>query len=64
MAESDIFLSISTRVEMTGILLIKSYFDTLLRNTLAVLYMFQIISLLLSVSCAANKESGNTQYFI
>ncbi len=32
--------------------------------TLAMLYMPQIISLLLSVSCTTNKESGNTQYFI
>jgi hypothetical protein len=35
MAECDIFLYISTRVEMTGALLIKSYFDTLLRNHLS-----------------------------
>jgi hypothetical protein len=35
MAECDIFLSISTRMEMTGILSIKSYFDTLLRNHLS-----------------------------
>jgi hypothetical protein len=31
-AECDIFLYISTRKEMTGALLIKGYFDTLLRN--------------------------------
>jgi hypothetical protein len=35
MAECDIFLYISTRVEVTGALLIKSYFDTLLRNHLS-----------------------------
>ncbi len=35
MAECDIFLYISTRVEMMGALLIKSYFDTLLRNHLS-----------------------------
>ncbi len=32
--------------------------------TLTMLYMLQIISLLLSVSCTTNKESGSTQYFI
>jgi hypothetical protein len=32
--------------------------------TSAMLYMLQIISLPLSVSCTMNKESGNTQYFI
>jgi hypothetical protein len=32
MAECDIFPSISIWVVMTGILLIKSYFDTLLRD--------------------------------
>jgi hypothetical protein len=32
--------------------------------TLAMLYMFQIISLLFSVSWTTNKESDNTQYFI
>ncbi len=35
MAECDIFLYISTREEMTGALLIKSYFDALLRNHLS-----------------------------
>jgi hypothetical protein len=35
MAKCDIFLYISTRVEMTGTLLIRSYFDTLLGNHLS-----------------------------
>ncbi len=35
MAECDIFLYISTQLEMTGTLLVKSYFDALLRNHLS-----------------------------
>ncbi len=52
MAECDIFLSISTRVEMTGILLIKSNFDTLLRNHLSsAVYVSDNISTVLCILC-------------
>jgi hypothetical protein len=52
MAECDIFLSISTRVEMTGILLIRSYFDTLLRNHLSnVVYVSGNIFTALCILC-------------
>jgi hypothetical protein len=45
MAECDIFLSISTRIGMTGTLLIESYFDTLLRSHLSnVVYALDNIS--------------------
>jgi hypothetical protein len=64
MAECDIFFYISTRVEMMGTRLIKSYLDTLLGSHLSNASYVQIIPLLLSVSYTTNKESGNTQYFI
>ncbi len=52
MAECDIFLSISTRVEMMGILLIKNYFDTLLRNHLSsTVYVLDNISTALCILC-------------
>jgi hypothetical protein len=52
MAECDIFPSISTRVEMTGILLIKNYFDTLLRNHLSsAVYVSDNISTVLCNLC-------------
>jgi hypothetical protein len=52
MAECDIFLSISTRVGMMGILLTKSYFDTLLRNHLSsTVYVLDNISTALCILC-------------